>query len=332
VLVEKHRESKSIMKQTFLLQEVIDELVNTEKSLSAALMKLNYFGRLIKNEELIDYTQCELNGYKENAKNIPAYRRTIGTLYIDMQTYIHIRSGQLPISMIEEPYRTEFRYIYVREGIAVIEKLARESESSDSGGQIGTPLPMEMLHILQEPARKLYKSDVRVDVIGAKLTGNLNILVKIPTAIRTKLLDFVMSIAENFGFDIEIESFNKKADVNNQTIINQMNTTITNSGDGNVINTGKDNQIENKVTLYKGDTERLVRELKTLGIDNEDIQEIAEIISEEKPDEENARLGEKTNGWISKIFNKSLNGIGKIVTGLSANLLATLVRQYYGMS
>ena len=189
-----------------------------------------------------------------------------------------------------------------------------------------------MLHILIEPARKLYKSDARVDVIGARLTGNANILVKIPTAIRTKLLDFVMSIAENFGFDIEIESFNKKAEVNNQTIIHQMNTTITNSGDGNVINTGKENQIENKVTLYKGDTERLVRELKAQGIDNEDIQEIAEIVSEEKPDEENARLGEKANGWISKIFNKSLNGIGKIVTGLSANLLATLVRQYYGMS
>lgn len=332
MLVENPGESISIMKQTFLLQEVIDELVNTEKSLSAALMKLNYFGRLIKNEELIDYTQCELNGYNENAKNIPAYRRTIGTLYIDIQTYTHSYTGQLPISMIEEPFKTEFRYIYAREGIAVIEKLARESESSDSDGQIATQFPIEMLHILIEPARKLYKSDARVDVIGARLTGNANILVKIPTAIRTKLLDFVMSIAENFGFDIEIESFNKKAEVNNQTIIHQMNTTITNSGDGNVINTGKENQIENKVTLYKGDTERLVRELKAQGIDNEDIQEIAEIVSEEKPDEENARLGEKANGWISKIFNKSLNGIGKIVTGLSANLLATLVRQYYGMS
>ena len=49
------------MKQTFLLQEVIDDLVNTEKSLSSPLMKLNYFGRLVKNQELIDYTQNELN-------------------------------------------------------------------------------------------------------------------------------------------------------------------------------------------------------------------------------------------------------------------------------
>lgn len=52
------------MKHTFLLQEVIDDLVNTDKSLSAALMKLNYFGKLIKNQELVEYTQSELNGYR----------------------------------------------------------------------------------------------------------------------------------------------------------------------------------------------------------------------------------------------------------------------------
>ena len=319
------------MKQTFLLQEVIDDLVNTDKSLSAALMKLNYFGRLIKNQELVDYAQCELNGYRDSEVNIPSYRRTIGTLYIDMQMYTHRHSGQLPVSMIEEPFRTALKYVYVREGIAAIEKLARESEGKDSSGHIETPLPMEMLHILQNPARKLYKSDARVDVIGARLAGNASIVVEIPNAIRTKLLDFVMSIAENFGYNIEIESFNKKAEINNQTIIHQMNTTITTSGDGNVINTGNENQIENNVTLYKEDVSRFQDELKKQGIDEIDIIEIAEIIKTEEPNIEENRLGEKSNSWISKIINKSLNGVGKIATGISANILATLIKQYYGM-
>ncbi len=319
------------MKHTFLLQEVIDDLVNTDKSLSAPLIKLNYFARLIKNKELGDYTQNELTGYKNNKENIPNYRRTIGTLHIDMQAYTHRHAGQLPISMLDEPYRSAFKYVYVTEGIAAIEKLARESEGKDSGGQIITPLPMEMLHILQEPAQKLYKSDVRIDVVGAKLAGNASIVIEIPNAIRIKLLDFAMSIAETFGYNIEIESFNKKREINNQTIINQMNTTINNSGDGNVINTGSENKIENKVTLYKGDIERLQKEFQQQGIDETDIKEISEIVVNEKPNDENARLGEKANGWVSKIINKSLNGIGKIATGVSANLLATIVKQYYGM-
>jgi hypothetical protein len=318
------------MKQTFLLQEVIDDLVNTDKSLSAPLMKLNYFGKLIKNQELVEYTHSELNGYKAQEENIPSYRRTIGTLYIDMQMYIHQHSGELPVSMIEEPYRTALRYFYVREGIAAIEKLARESESN-SGGQIVTALPMEILHVLQSPARMLYKSDARVDVVGARLAGNSNIVVEIPNAIRTKLLDFVMSIAENFGYNVEIETFNNKAEINNQTIIHQMNNTINNSGDGNVINTGNENQIENNVTLYKNEISRLQSEMEKQGIDKDDIEELSEIIAVEEPNIEENRLGEKSNNWISKIINKSLNGVGKIATGISVNILATLIKQYYGM-
>jgi hypothetical protein len=319
------------MNQTFLLQEVIDDLVNTDKSLSAALIKLNYFGRLIKNQELIDYTQNELNGYKNNKESVPGYRKAIGRLYIDMQAYDNRHSGVLPVSMIDEKYRFAFKYVYVTEGIAAIEKLARESESNDAGGQIVTTLPMEMLHVLQEPARALYKTDTRIDVVGARLAGNANIVVEIPNAIRTKLLDFVMSIAETFGHNIEIESFNKKGELNNQTIIHQMNTTINNSGDGNLINTGNENKIDSNVTLYKGDIARLQKELRDQGIDEADIEEISEIVVNEKPNEEKAILGEKSNGWISKVINKSLNGIGKIATGISSNLIAALIKQYYGM-
>ena len=184
---------------------------------------------------------------------------------------------------------------------------------------------------MQQAARLIYKSDTRVDVIGAKLAANANIVLEIPNAIRTKLLDFVMSIAENFGFSVEIETFNKKAEINNQTIIHQMNNTINNSGDGNVFNSGNENQIENNFTNYHNDISRLQNELEKQGIEKADVDEISEIIAKEEPNIEESKLGEKSNSWISKIINKSLNGVGKISTGISANLLATLIKQYYGM-
>nr|WP_315159397.1 hypothetical protein [uncultured Flavobacterium sp.] len=320
------------MKKTFPLQEVIDDLVNTDKSLTSALMKLNYFGRLIKNDELIHYTNNELNGYRGKEEEIPEYRKTIATLFIEMQAYQTHHSGQLPISMLDEPYRSSLQFVSVREGISAVEKLARETDKGASEGQIATSLPMEMLHILHEPARKLYKTNVRLDVISARLSGNSNIVVEIPNAIRTKLLEFVMLIAEKFDYDIEIESFNKQLETNNQTIIHQMSNTINNTGDGNIINTGDKNQIENNVTLYKGDTNRLQDELRKQGIEEEDIAEITEIVQNEQTNAETGRLGEKANGWISKIINKSLNGIGKIATGISVNLLATLVKGYYGIN
>ena len=332
MLKEDCRNKTRIMKTKFSLQKVIDELIDAQKSLTGPLMKLNYFARLIKNAELIEYTTNEFNGYQGPAEVVPEYRKTLATLFLDTQAHFNRHTVQLPISMLEEPYRNSLQYVCLREGISTIEKLARESESNDTDNEIITVLPMEMLRFFQEPTRKLYKSDVRIDVIGARLSGNANAVISIPTSIRTKLLEFAMNIAENFGYDIEIESFNDKREINNQTIINQMNTTINNSGDGNIITTGNENQIENNVTLHKGNFERLQSELEKQGIDEADIAELSTIVAQEEPMLESNRLGENANGWISKILNKSLNGIGKIATRVSANLLATLVKQYYGMS
>lgn len=321
------------MEKTFLLQEVIDDLVNTDKSLSSPLMKLNYFAKLIKNERLIGFTQNELNGYRNILDElIPDYRKAFATLLVDFQTRTYQQKDQpLPISMIDENFRKTLEYVFVREGIAVVEKLSTESFKGESGGYIASPLPMELLHILQEPARKLYRSNFRIDVIAARLVTNSSLVLEIPNAIRTKLLDFVMALADEFGYDIEIDSFNRKLEFNNKIVINQMNTTINNSGDGNVINTGNENQITNSVTLYKGDISRLQSELEKQGIEKEDINEISEIVAIEEPIHQQNRLGEKANSWISKIINKSLNGIGKIATGISSNILATLIKQYYGM-
>ncbi|SFN06124.1 hypothetical protein SAMN05421594_0729 [Chryseobacterium oleae] len=319
------------MKTTFPLQEVIEDIVNAEKSLSSALMKLSYFGRLINNDELINYTSKELNGYNVN-EEVPEYRKSIGKLRIEMQAYTHTHHGVLPVSMLEEPFKSIYKYVKVREGISSIEQLGKEATlDGDSNKEIGVAFPMEMLRILQTPARKLYQSDVRIDVVGATLCTSKNIIVEIPNAIRTKLLDFVMSIAKEFGYYIEIETFNKNPEINNQTINNYMSTTINNNGDGNLINTGNHNKIENNVQINKGDLKSLQEELRNQGIDEIDIQEISTIVSEETPDLENNRLGTRANSWITNIMNKSLNGIGKISTGITVNLLATLVKGYFGI-
>lgn len=319
------------MKTTFPLQEVIEDIVNTEKSLSSALMKLSYFGRLINNDELINYTSKELNGYNVN-EDVPEYRKSIGKFRIEMQAYTHTHHGVLPVSMLEEPFKSIYKYVKIREGISSIEQLGKEATlDGESNKEIGVAFPMEMLRILQTPARKLYQSNVRIDVVGATLCTSKNIIVEIPNAIRTKLLEFVMSIAKEFGYSIEIETFNKNSEINNQTINNYMSTTINNNGDGNLINTGDHNQIDNKVQINKGDLTKLQDELRGHGIDEADVQEITTIIAEEQPDLENDRLGPKANGWISGILNKSLNGVGKISTAVTANLLASLLKAYLGM-
>lgn len=309
--------------RNFLLQEVIDELINTEKSLQGPLMKLNYFGRLTKNEELINFTTNEMKGY-EVETDIPKYRQTISKLQVTAKSYyIDEQDLELPISTLP----SKFAFLKVREGIATIEKMAKDMVEKGNR-EFYKPLPLESLITIQPILRKIYIANPPLSAQSSRLIGNGNIFLDIPSSIRTNLLELVMTIAEKFGYDVEINEFNNKEI--NKTINNYMSTHITNSGDGNVINTGNENSISNTNTINKNDLEGFKNELTKYGIDAQDIDSIVEIVQSETPNE-NKTLGEKATNWILDISKKALNSVGKIATGVSSNLLATLIKGYYGM-
>lgn len=226
---------------TFFLKDVINELIDTKSSLEGALFKLNYFARLIKNTELINYTDAEINGYRN--METPNYRRGISSLTMKLQTgYGHEQNADLPISMLDEPFQSGFRYFKVREGIRVIEQNMATYDAAKRP-LLQTPLPMEMLGSLQKPANRLYKSDGGVAVTAAMTTTNANILPQILSTVRSRLLAFTTELAEQYGYDIEIEPFKNNLIVNNSTINNLFHTEILNKGDNNIINTGDNSSI-----------------------------------------------------------------------------------------
>lgn len=310
----------------FLLQEVIDELINTDKSLQGPLMKLNYFGRLTKNQELINFTTNEMKGYKVDAK-VPEYRKTIAKLLVTAHSYYgDSQELEIPISAIKE-MRENFTYLDIRDGIATVEKMARDMVEKGNK-EFYKPMPLELLHLIQPILRQLYKANPPLKAASSRLIGNGNIFLDIPSSIRTTLLELVMSVADEFGYDVEINEFNTTKI--NKTINNYMSTHITNTGDGNVINTGNENKISNSISIQKGDLESLKKELTKQGIDSEDINNLTEILQSECPNEDKT-LGENAMNWVLNLSKKALNGVGKIATGVSSNLLATLIKGYYGI-
>lgn len=311
-----------------VLQEVIDELINAEKSLIGPLMKLNYFGRLIKNNELTNYTNSEIKGYDPNDE-VPEYRKTPGKLVVDASSYyIETQTLELPMSVVPQEFRDHFQYLKIREGISTIEKMANDM-LEDGRQEFYKPLPLELLREIQPILTKLYRSNPPLVASAMRVIGNGNVILDISGSVRTKLLEFVMSIADELGFDIEITETNRKQI--NQTINYHMKTIITTSGDGNVINTGDNNTISNNTKIEKGNIEHLKGELRKQGIDEQDIAELATIIQEEVPEPQTNVLGEKSTNWILGITKKALNGVGKIATSVTANLLATMIKGYHGI-
>lgn len=103
------------------------------------------------------------------------------------------------------------------------------------------------------------------------------------------------------------------------------------NGDGNILNTGNEANIHATINVNKGNLDNLKRQLSNYGIEDDDIEELSEIVQTENPNSVNNTLGEKSNSWILKITGKALSGVGKIAVGISSNILASLIRQYYGI-
>ena len=108
-------------------------------------------------------------------------------------------------------------------------------------------VPLEFIHLLQEPTAKLYRSNSRIIVTGATILTNANIVTQIVSTVRSRLLAFVMEIGEEFGYQIETGTFRSKEAVNNHTINNYINNEITNHGSNNITNTGSEAKISTKL-------------------------------------------------------------------------------------
>jgi len=311
----------------FFLQEIVTDLIDSDKSLVSPLMKLNYFGMRTKNIELTNFTTKEINGYKNGDENIPIFRYSRPKLIVTAQAHIHTHQKEMPISMLPSPFREQLSKYPMLEGIASLEKMALSIGIDNNSQQLYQKLPMEMLNYIQTPFQQMYKSDTYISVTEATLVKNGYIVIEIINNVRTNLLKFVVEIMETFGGEIEIDNFNKNQKENNQTINNYMSTTINTTGDGNIINTGNETKIESSITINKGDLKALQTELAKIGITKNDIDEISKIVKNGELDIQPKELSDKEKTWVTKAFL----GLGKVATGISSNLIATMIKQYYGM-
>jgi hypothetical protein len=106
-----------------------------------------------------------------------------------------------------------------------------------------------------------------------------------------------------------------------------IHTNIT-AGDGNIITTGSNNSIKMNSTIVKNDLNSLRQELTKLNVSESDIEEISLIVQEEHPDH-TGKFKAKTNGWIGKMLQKSLDGTWDLGIATAGGILAELLKAYF---
>ena len=303
----------------FKLQEVINDLIDIDLSLCKPLMKLYYLGKLINNQELIEYTHKEINGYDVQDENIPYYRKTRPRLFAKIKNNLGVEEKpEIPFSMLEENLKNAIEATPIYFGVEYVERMKEGSLER----QVGSILIPEFLPYIQPIINTIIKGITPWYVQQVESVYNSIVFFNIVSNIRTRLLDFVMEIGEKFGMNVEVNTFKKSTDTNNKIINNIMNTTIYNNGDGNFTNTGNSNSITNSTNIVKNDFESLKKELKKLNIEDKEIENLEQILSREKPN--NNELGTETNNWINKMKDLGVT--------VSAEILASMIKSFFGIA
>jgi len=303
-----------------LISDIVNELVDTKTSITSPLLKTKVLASRLKNNDLLDWVNRELNGYDELG-TLPNYRKAMGQI---SGTYINgnfkytnqpIPTFGLADDMIEALHSMDFY-----QSVSTLESYLGQNES----GKLEQIFPAELAAYLESNIRK--NGNRFFHLVSAHKFISINSVTQVISVIRSKLLDFMLKLDEEFGNIAEIEDLRHK----NESITKYMSQTIITTGDGNILNTGDQAQIKARIKINKGDKEALKKKLKENSIEDNDIAELIQIVDTEEPDTEKATFGKKANGWIQKMIGKSLDGTWQISVGAAGSLLAEVIRAYYG--
>ncbi|MBK9221005.1 MAG: hypothetical protein IPO16_02640 [Saprospiraceae bacterium] len=305
-----------------MIKEIIELLSDGNQSLVTPLLKTKVFASRLKNDELLDWVNREINGYNGlNEADIPNYRIAKALSSCTLQRGYQIENNTpVPISLIENTEAKKlFTEIILLDGVESLETLAKDKKK-----MLYRKLPVDFANFLTLQIRK---KDPNLLIGNISVFTDISAVIQALTEIRSKFLDLLLSIEAAFPkiADIGSESPETLTNVNKQVtlIMKQININHTsegstvNIGDGNQINSASGEDIKQELYLESKDRETLnhlidliTNAIRTNEFDSKDeieleIQRLETQIRKQSP--------KKT------IIKQSLETIHNLLTNIAAN-------------
>lgn len=304
-----------------LISDIINDLVDSDKSISSALLKTKVLATRIKNQELLAWVSSELSGFKTK-KSLPDYRTYTGSI---TGTYINgnmqYNDQPIPTAGLDLELEETLKSFDFYQSISGLENQQKENKS----GTLEYTFPAEIIGLIQHNWRKM--GNPYLQLVNAKKVISIHAVTEIVSTVRNTLLDFMLKIDEEFGNLTEIEDLIAKKEQIEQ-IMSQ--TIIHTTGHGNIINTGHLTGSENTVTVNEANKGELSEYLKNISLDQNSIDQILAVIDDENYDREKNKFGPKVNKWIMEQIVKTTEGTWSINMEEAIDLISKALRKYYG--
>lgn len=273
-----------------MIKKLISDISYDKVSMTQALTRAKVIAYQIDNDEFKNWINRELNGY-ENEESVPNYRQLSCEIFAQLDDIYHgTRIVPIDLSSINDQVDWDIYQVKHTGSISSVEENYLNSESSnETYGYIDFPIKMMI---------SIQKMTQRYDISAIKRKLQFSQLGNILNMTKQLLLDTLLELNKafpNLKDDYMIDE--EKKEVAKQIITNIYgNNASSNVGVGHGFTQGISNSYTEKV-------EQVLNNLRKLGVPDENIDELKDIINNE-PDK--SKLGTKFLAWSSALMTKAI--------------------------
>ena len=295
-----------------LLDEIRSDLTNQSADLSNTLRKAKILANAIGLPEFRNWVDSELGGYSDRDK-LPSYRIHAATSlgYFSGPFQSGFKNAVLPTYNLPDSVRAFAENLLFFDGVGALEAQAGKA------GQVKWPQEMVFL------ARDSIQMSGGLVLVDAHKPVPAYVIPGILDQVKNKLLDFILALEEN---NVTAE------DLDNRTVETDVARNLFNInvyGDRNIVATGE--QVTQQVTTVQQDNmESLLSCLRSLNIENDDLNELQNAIATE-PTVSERIYGPKVKAWLGGMIAKATTGMWKIGLETGTKALTDALNGYYGL-
>lgn len=297
-----------------IIEDIIESLTDKSNTLTDILIKTKILAFKLKNQELQDWINNELNGYESN-EELPKYRiihcEIMGTI---SNGFKQAKNYPIPLSSVSADLRKGMKTVRLGQSISALDEFVHREKSSKMYMHIS---PEMYDYMSQDFEGGFVIEYARREIDKVQIIETL-------TAIKSKLLDFLLKLNQELGDD-NISDLNTGK--TNDLVSSIFNSSVF--GNNTTIIVG-DNNKQTVRNITKGNLDSLKNQFRENEIEESDLNELESIIDSDDPDSEKQQFGGKVKNWISKMMVKSMDGTWKVGIAAAGKILADGIGKYYG--
>jgi len=224
-----------------LIDQIIEELMDASKSLAGSLLKTKVLASRIKDQEIVDWADKEMAGYRGPDDQLPDYRHCRAVYWgIMQQRGIAMPEGPIPLMIFDDETKKRFFTPHIEQSVPAIESFINRGAE---GGTIRKQYAADICQFLTTRIVNENKTGLRIVTLTSII--DVSEFIQVLSVIRAKLLDFMLKVESEVPALAKPQHQIQPLPAEEKSKVSNIFYSVINiSGDNNTVAAGNQNDIK----------------------------------------------------------------------------------------